>query len=158
MAGSLEASEIKLIHSDVTTAHLPTSKCKINQALLPSSHSGLLSVCPVNAELLSVIPRVSLPLGWLVSDRLHTHHTCKRTCMRTHLPELMKIQPHPGLSNGPNNGESLGASRVSGRLQDAHGLDGQVLGSDTPTLTHGNTQHSSSSRAPFKGCNCLSDH
>lgn len=65
--------------------------------------------------------------------------------MRTHSLELMKIQPHPGLSNGPNNRESLGASRVSGRLQDAHGLDRQVLGSDTPTPTRANTKFSVSS-------------
>lgn len=61
--------------------------------------------------------------------------------MHTDSLELMKIQPHPGLSNGPNNSKSLGASRVSGRLQHAHGLDGQVLGRDTPTLTHANAHN-----------------
>lgn len=107
---------------------------KLNHALLLSSHSRLLSL---TCELLSIISQVSVPLGQLVSDRLHTHHTntCKRTSTRTHSLELIKIQPHLGLSNGPNSREPLGALRVSGRLQDTHGLDRQVLGSDTPTPT-----------------------
>lgn len=95
-----------------------------------------------------------------MSHRLHTHHThtCRRTQTGTHSLELMKIPLHPGLSNRPNNRESLGALRVSGRLQDAPGLDGQVLGSDTPTLTHANTQLSFSRRASFIRRNHWPDH
>lgn len=128
-------------HINHQYCNLSTNNCKINEALLPFSHSGFTLSVLWMASYYPSSPRVSLPLGWLVSDRLHTHHTStrKRTCTRTHSLELMKIQPHPRLSNGPNNRESLGASRVSGRLQDACGLDGQVLGSDTPTLTHANT-------------------
>lgn len=52
----------------------------------------------------------------------------------------MKILPHPRLPNGPNNGESPGAPRVSGALRGTHGLDRQVLGIDTPTQTHANAE------------------
>lgn len=66
-------------------------KALIQKQLLPPSRSGLAPLLPLptphqppaqpllpvilqNANLLSVISRVSLPLGQLVSDRLHTRH------------------------------------------------------------------------------------
>lgn len=71
-------------------------------------------LCPLNVDLLSIIPRVSLPLGWLVSNRLHTHHThvCKCTCLCTLLLQLIKIQLHPRLPNGPNNRLTGGLAHV----------------------------------------------
>lgn len=70
----------------------------------------------------------------LMSHRFHPCHAV--ACVRTRSRELMKLQLHPGLSNGRNNTESPGALRMSGRLQPACGQDGQILGSDTHTLTH----------------------
>lgn len=87
----------------------------------------------------------SVAPSWLAGVRQITYssHTRARESARTHThthsPGLIRIQPHPGLSNGPNNDESLGASRVSGRLQRARRLDGQLLGSDTHTLTRADT-------------------
>lgn len=130
------------LHLNVTAAHLPfalqfTNKQvlnKIKQCCHPVASDRSLSV---NGELLSIISGVSLPLGQLVSDRLHTHHTsCKHA--RAFSLGLMKTLPHPRLSNGPNNGESLGAPRVSAALRDTLVLDRQALGIDTPTLTHAN--------------------
>lgn len=70
--------------------------------------------------------------GWCQTDYTLITHTythpcmCRCTCLRTNSPELMKIQLRPKPSNGPNNRESLGALRVSDRLQDACGLDRQA--------------------------------
>lgn len=132
----------------MTASHKPSivviyqqKNCKIVKALLPPSHSGLLSVLWVPSYYPSSLECLSLLAGWCQTDYILITQMCKCTCMRTHPLELMKIQPHLGLSNGPNNRESLGALRVSGRLQDAHGLDGQVVGSDTPTLIHPNTHN-----------------
>lgn len=86
----------------------------MNRALLPSSHSSLLSM---SCECRVIIRHPSsVSPSWLAGVRQityssHTHtNTCKRT--QTHSLELMRIQPHPGLSNRPNNRESLGALRV----------------------------------------------
>lgn len=122
------------LRTHLSSFNLKVRNSKLNHAPLLSSHSRLLSL---TCELFSIISQVSVPLGQLVSDRLHTHHTntCERTSTHTRSLELIKIQPHLGLSNGPNSEEPLGALRVSGRLQDTHGLDRQVLGTDTPTPT-----------------------
>lgn len=78
----------------------------------------------------SALKCLSLVAGWCQTDYTlitHTHPCmCKCTCMRTNSPELMKIQLRPKPSNGANNRESLGALRVSDRLQDACGLDRQA--------------------------------
>lgn len=104
------------------------------------------SLLPLSCECRVIICHPSsVSPSWLAGVRQITYssHTQASTqaCVHVHF-ELMKIQLHPRLSNGPNNGESLGASRMSGGLQDAYGLDGQVLGSDTPTPSHANAQHS----------------
>lgn len=113
-------------------------------------------------------PRVSIPLGRLVSDRLHTHHThaSECTCMCACLLELMKIQPHPGMSNGPNNGVTGGLARVrqiTGRPRTRRTAPWQR---HTHTLTHANTHKKKTEKtlnllqsgAHFKRCNCLPGH
>lgn len=86
----------------------------MNQALPPSSHSSLRFM---SCECRVIIRHPSsVSPSWLAGVRQITYssHTLANTCerTRTHSLELMKIQPHPGLPNGPNNRESLGALRV----------------------------------------------
>lgn len=74
------------LHICHSSFNLPTSECRGKSTTAATQSLWICSLRPVNGELLSIIPGVSLPLGQLVSDRLHTHHAnCKHARARFHL-------------------------------------------------------------------------